>query len=130
MVAQASEQGLSLRHLHVSTLKPFDDPGVLAALSQPGKGVLVVENHSIIGGLGSAVAEVMAENAIAAPLVRLGMRDVYAQGASREYLMAKHGIDAAGIAGAVGSLLGCQIDLAPPSLPRPPTDQPQQAEDL
>lgn len=102
----ASQHSLSVQHLHVSTIKPFDDPAVLHALHNAGRGVIVVENHSIIGGLGSAVAEMMAENAVGVPLVRLGLQDVYAQGAGREYLMAKHGIDSAAIGRAVENLLG------------------------
>ena len=58
------ERGVSIQHMHVSTLKPFSDPTVLEAASQPRFGVVTMENHTILGGLGTAVAEVMAENGI------------------------------------------------------------------
>ncbi|MSY00535.1 MAG: transketolase, partial [Actinobacteria bacterium] len=51
------ERGVSISHLHVSTMKPFTDPRIIAALKTAKSGVITMENHSIIGGLGSAVAE-------------------------------------------------------------------------
>lgn len=103
--------GIALRHLHVSTLKPFDDPAVLKAVTQARVGVVTAENHSVIGGLGSAVAEAMAERGARGRLVRVGMPDVYGHGASREYLMREYGLDAAGIGRAVERLLGVSLDL-------------------
>ena len=55
------ERGLSLHHLHISTLKPFADPAIIEALARTRYGVITVENHTVIGGLGSAVAEKMAD---------------------------------------------------------------------
>lgn len=97
--------GLSITHLHVSTIKPFTDPEVVTALKSARHGVITFENHSIIGGLGSAVAEVMASNAVNAPLVRLGLQDTYAHGASQPYLMKKYGLDAIALVNAVEDLL-------------------------
>ena len=55
--------------------------------------VVTAENHSIIGGLGSAVAEVLAESASATPLRRVGLADTYAEGAgSASYLFKKYGL--------------------------------------
>ncbi len=106
--------GLTVQHLHVSTLKPFP-ADILCAALRPHRGpVLSIENHSIIGGLGSALAEVMAEAALARPLVRLGLRDTYAHGASTPYLMAKLGIDTAGILAAAGARLGVDFSDANP----------------
>jgi transketolase len=67
---------------------------------------VTIENHSTIGGLGSAVAELIAERGIGTPLVRLGIRDTYAHGASRPYLMREMGLDAAALVRAIESLLG------------------------
>lgn len=86
--------GLSLNHLHISTIKPFNDPEVAKAIAETPSGVLTLENHSIIGGLGSAVAEMMAEQGLGVQLKRLGLKDIYAQGASRAYLMRRYGLDA------------------------------------
>ncbi|HET6597247.1 MAG TPA: transketolase C-terminal domain-containing protein [Anaerolineales bacterium] len=105
-------KGVSLQHVHVSTHKPFTDPQVLAALASPRYGVITMENHLITGGLGSAVAEVMAEHGIGKKLVRLGLRDQYAHGASRPYLMKKYGLDAMALVHAVEGLLGKEFHLS------------------
>jgi transketolase len=69
------ERGVSVNHLHISTLKPFDDPRVISALKSAKHGVITMENHSIVGGLGSATAELMAESGTAVPLRRIGIKD-------------------------------------------------------
>lgn len=87
-------QGLSIQHLHVSTLKPFTDPQVVEACEKSKYGVITIENHTTIGGLGSAVADVMAENGIGKKLIKVGLQDGYAHGASKMYLLRKYGLDA------------------------------------
>lgn len=104
-------RGVSIQHLHISTLKPFSDPIVLEALAQPRYGVITMENHSIIGGLGTAVAEVMAEAGIARKLVRIGLKDTYAHGASRDYLMREYGLDALALARQVEALLNTSLNI-------------------
>ena len=106
------DRGISLRHLHISTLKPFDDPTVVEAIQAARLGVITIENHTIIGGLGSAVAELMAEAGLPKRLVRLGLKDQYAHGASRAYLMKKYGLDAAALVRAVEALSGESLGLA------------------
>lgn len=106
------ERGVSVAHLHVSTLKPFADPVVVEAIRRARRGVITFENHSIIGGLGSAVAETMAEVGAPSRLVRLGLRDKYAHGASRPYLMKKYGLDALALVRAVASLLDRDLAIA------------------
>lgn len=105
------DRGISLTHLHISTHKPFDDPTVLAALKKAGKGVFTLENHTVIGGLGSAVAEMMATNGIGVPLTRLGLQDTYAHGASQKYLMKEYGLDARALLGAIESRLGSSLGI-------------------
>ena len=105
------ERGVSISHLHVSTMKPFTDPRIIAALKTAKNGVITMENHSIIGGLGSAVAEVMAENGISAPLQRIGLKDTYAHGASQKYLMAEYEMDAPALIRAVESSLGKKLNI-------------------
>jgi transketolase len=106
------DRGVSLRHLHVSTLKPFNGGEVAQACAAARHGVITMENHGIIGGLGSAVAEVMAEAGLGKRLVRLGLNDQYAHGASRAYLMKKYGLDAAALVRAVEGLIGTSLGLA------------------
>ena len=104
-------RGVSLTHLHVSTLKPFTDPTVLEALGSAKRGVITMENHTVIGGLGTAVAEMMAENGIGKRLVRLGIKDTYCQGAALPYLMRKHELDAQALAEAVERLLNRKLKI-------------------
>lgn len=106
-----SARGLSIQHLHISTLKPFTDPQVLAAIKKTKRGVITMENHTIIGGLGSAVAELIAENGLGKRLIRIGLKDKYAHGASRHYLMKEYGLDAIALVRAIENLLGTQYGL-------------------
>ncbi|MHB8312231.1 MAG: transketolase family protein [Candidatus Dormibacteria bacterium] len=100
-----AQRGVGVRHVHVSTHKPFADPEILLSIRHSRLGVVTAENHTIVGGLGSAVAEVMAEAGVGRPLVRVGLRDTYAHGASRQYLLAEYGLDAQGILRGAESLL-------------------------
>jgi transketolase len=106
------DRGLSIAHLHVSTLKPFDDPAVLKAITEPRYGVVTMENHSILGGLGTAVAEMMAENGLGRKLVRLGLRDTFIHGASRPYLMREYGLDALALVRQLERLVGAEFNLS------------------
>lgn len=105
------DRGVSVSHLHVSTLKPFTDPRIIAALKTAKHGVITMENHSIIGGLGSAVAEVMAERGIGVPLQRIGLKDTYAHGASQKYLMSEYEMDAPALIRAVETALGRKLSI-------------------
>ena len=106
-----ADHDVSITHLHVSTLKPFDDPVVRDVILGARKGVITMENHSIIGGLGSAVAEIMAEAGAGTKLVRIGLEDEYAHGASRPYLMKEYGLDAAALVRAIEKLEGASFGL-------------------
>jgi len=110
--ALLKEKGVAITHLHISTLKPFTDPAIIRALKKAKRGVITMENHTIVGGLGSAVAEVMAENAVGVPLRRIGLKDTYAHGASQKYLMSEYGIDAKSLVNTVEELLGTTFDIA------------------
>lgn len=126
-----ADRGVRLRHLHVSTLKPFDDPAVRQALEVARHGVITLENHTILGGLGSMVAELMAEAGLGKRLIRLGIRDQYPHGASRPYLMKKYGLDAAALVRAVEDLAGESLNVADEELravdlaPAEPTSKPE-----
>jgi transketolase len=67
-----SKAGVSIRHLHIHTIKPFNAQALLDHIGSVNKGVVVLENHVIAGGVGSLVAEIMADNGVGKPLVRLG----------------------------------------------------------
>ncbi|TVR34577.1 MAG: transketolase [Nitriliruptor sp.] len=105
-----ADVGIEITHVHVSTHKPFGDEIIEEAL-QHGKGpVLTLENHSIIGGLGSAVSEYVTDRGIGRKVVRLGLKDTYAHGASKAYLLREYGLDAATLVRAIEGEL--DLDLA------------------
>jgi transketolase len=84
--------GIATLVLNIPVIKPLDTATVLAAAAAT-QTVITAENHSIIGGLGSAVAEALAESALPRPLHRLGLQDTYAAGArTASYLFQKYGL--------------------------------------
>lgn len=105
------ERDVSVRHLHISTLKPFDDPAVLDALQKTRKGVITLENHLTVGGLGSAVSETMTDHGVGVPLTRMGLNDTYAHGASQKYLTAEYELDAAALVRTIEKVLGAALDI-------------------
>ncbi len=107
-----AKHGIGIYHLHVSTLKPFDDPAVVAAAAQARYGVITMENHTIIGGLGTAVAERMAEAGLGQRLIRIGIKDRFLHGASRPYLMHEYGLDAMALVQQVETLLRIQLGIS------------------
>ncbi len=99
------QAGVSVTHLHASTLKPFAKQQLLEALADIKHGIITIENHTVVGGLGSIVAEILAEEGIGKKLIRLGLQDTFAHGASRPYLMKKYGLDAMALVAAIEKLL-------------------------
>jgi transketolase len=96
----AKEQ-IAIRVIDLYSVKPVDEQTLLKAAAET-KGFVTVEDHSIYGGIGEAVAAVVAGRA---PVRRLGVRDIPRSGKPAE-LMAVHGIDAAAIVAAVREALG------------------------
>jgi transketolase len=78
--------------LHTPSIKPLDEEGILTVASHS-RVLLTLDNHNIIGGLGSAVAEVLAEHRTAIPFIRVGLRDVYGKAATNAYLFRHFGLD-------------------------------------
>jgi len=97
-----AEDGVRCRVLHVHTVKPLDSHAIVAAAREV-RLVVTVEEHSVIGGLGSAVLEALADAGEAMPRVRrLGIGDEFAKHyGNQQKLMDVWGINAQGIAGAV-----------------------------
>lgn len=95
--AQLMEKGIDATVLSVPSIRPCDTAQLLSLLKSH-RAVVSVEEHNINGGVGSLVAEVLAEAGCAIPLRRLGISDgKYALAADRAAMRAYHGIDAAGI---------------------------------
>ena len=105
-VKALQEKGLSVQHMHISTLKPFSDPAVLDSLKKVKYGAVTIENHTVIGGLGTCVAEVIAENGLNVKLLKLGLQDKYAPCGSQKYLMKLYGMDANALIQKIGELTG------------------------
>jgi len=99
-------RGVQADVLNMSTIKPLDRAAVVrAARGTPL--VVTIEEHSIIGGLGSAVAEVMAEEGGGSRLVRLGTLDVFGESGTADELLEKHGLTAPSIAERTRREVGC-----------------------
>ena len=105
------QRGVSIQHMHISTHKPFDDPSVLQAISEAKMGVITMENHTIIGGLGSATAELIVSNGLGKFLHRIGLKDTFAHGASKPYLMREYEMDALALVQTVEKMVGHDLDI-------------------
>ena len=96
--------GIEIGVLDMATVKPIDKAAVLSAIEKTGA-ILTVEEHSVIGGLGSAVAEVIAESNRQVRFSRLGIPDTYTLAASYSELQQYYSLDGEGIADKVRALL-------------------------
>jgi transketolase len=83
--------GVSAVVLNVPVIKPLDAATIVGA-ARHSRIVITAENHNIIGGLGSAVAEALAEAGSAVPLRRVGIADVFGESGSREFLFQRYGL--------------------------------------
>lgn len=102
--ALLAEQGIQAQVINLSSIRPLQRDVLLSALSGT-HAVITVEEHNINGGIGSLVAEVLAEAGLGIALIRLGIGDgEYAAAGAREPTRALHNIDAAGIVAAATRL--------------------------
>lgn len=97
-------EGYSVRVVDMHTLKPLDVDAVLKAARETGA-IVTAEDHTILGGLGSAVAEVLVENELV-PMQRIGIRDTFGESGPYHDLLNKYGLSAPHIADAVRRVLG------------------------
>ena len=93
-----SKEGISAEVINISTIKPLDAETVLKSVGKTGCAV-TAEEHSIIGGLGSAVTEVVSESC-PVPVVRVGTKDTFGESGKAELLMKKYGLTAEDIVAA------------------------------
>ena len=89
-------EGISAEIINVHTIKPLDKETILASASKTGA-VVTAEEHSVIGGLGSAVAEAVCESSKPVPVVRLGVNDVFGKSGPATELLHIYGLDAQNI---------------------------------
>lgn len=86
-----SEEGIEAKVINIHTIKPLDEDLVVAAAKETGK-VVTVEEHSIIGGLGSAVCEVLSEKA-PTKVMKIGVNDTFGESGPAVELVKKYGLD-------------------------------------
>ena len=99
-----AKDGIEARVIDMASIKPIDEQLILESAQKTGA-MITVENHSIIGGLGSAVAETLMEAGIGLPFKRVGIQDQFCEGGTTAYLMNKFGIDHIGIRAAAQNVL-------------------------
>ncbi len=87
--------GIEAKVINIHTIKPLDEDLVVAAAKETGK-VVTVEEHSVIGGLGGAVCEVLSEKA-PVPVKRVGINDVFGESGPAVKLLEKYGLDGKGV---------------------------------
>ena len=95
-----AEEGIQAQVINIHTIKPLDEELVIRAAKETGR-IFTVEEHSVIGGLGAAVAEVLSEKC-PTKLTRIGMNDVFGESGPAKELLHKYRLDAEGIAGRIG----------------------------
>jgi transketolase len=99
-VEELEKEGIHVSLYDMFTIKPLDRGAVIRAARETGA-IITVEEHSIVGGLGTAVLETLAEEQIAVPVHRLGIQDCYTQSGSYEELIKIYGMDIASIVSTV-----------------------------
>ena len=98
-----AQEGISARVINIHTIKPIDKDIIIKAAKETGA-IVTAEEHSIIGGLGSAVAEVLAENS-PAKMSRVGVNDIFGKSGKPQALLEEYGLTAANIVAHAKKLL-------------------------
>ncbi|MGE5493707.1 MAG: transketolase family protein [Burkholderiales bacterium] len=107
--AVLKNDGIKARVVNMHTIKPIDKDAILKVVEETRR-IVTVEDHNIIGGLGSAVAEVVAESGKACAFTRLGIPDCFSMIGLHEDIMAFYKIDTNGIVENVRALLNREIE--------------------
>jgi transketolase len=100
---ELAKNGINAEVVNVSTIKPLDDKTIIESASKTGK-VVVAEEHSIIGGLGSAIAELLSEKH-PVPIAQVGIKDVFGRSGEPDELLKYYGLTGNDISQAVKRLL-------------------------
>ncbi len=99
-----AEKGIKAEVINIHTIKPIDKDLIIATAKKTGK-VFTVEEHSVIGGLGSAVCDVLSEN-LPTKVVKIGVNDVFGESGTAAQLVEKFGLDGKGVAATIEKNLG------------------------
>ena len=98
------EQGIDARIINIHTIKPIDRDIIIKAARETGK-IVTVEEHSVIGGLGSAVGDVVLEEC-PVPVIKIGMNDKFGESGAAKELLKKYGLCAENIVAMTKAALG------------------------
>ena len=98
-----AEEGIDVRVIDMHTIKPIDEEIIIKAAQETGA-IVTAEEHSVIGGLGSAVAEVVVKNC-PVKMAMVGQQDTFGESGKPDELKAKYGMTAADIVKAVKSVI-------------------------
>jgi len=99
-----ANEGIKAAVIDIHTIKPLDVETIVDQVTHTGA-AMSIEEHSIIGGLGSAIAEVLAEHKLAVPFKRMGVQDIFGQSGSPAALLRHYGLDAESIANQAKAVL-------------------------
>jgi transketolase len=101
----AKNDGLSVRVINMHTIKPIDKEAILKAVTETRR-ILTVEEHNVLGGLGTAVADVIAESGKGCAFTKVGLNDEFAEIGYPEDLYSYYKMDADGIIEKVREIMG------------------------
>ena len=105
------KKGIGVHHRHVTCMKPFDDMELIEAIQNSKYGVITMENHNVLGGLGTIVADKMAEVGCGKKLYKVGIQDEYMHGGSKLYLMKRYGLDAMALVKKAEEAIGKDLEI-------------------
>ena len=100
---QLAAEGVNAEVINIHTIKPLDTELITASAAKTGK-VVTIEEHSVIGGLGSAVCQALAENA-PVPVKVIGVQDTYGESGPALQVLAKYGLDTPSVLASVKEFL-------------------------
>jgi transketolase len=101
---ELAAEGVDARVLELHTVKPLDEEAVVAAARETGA-IVTAEEHSVIGGLGAAVAEVVTDRGLAVPVKRIGLRDRFASSGTYVEMLDAYGMSVADVKAAAREAL-------------------------
>lgn len=100
-----AEEGIDATVIHVGTIKPLDEDALLDAIGDT-RLVITIEEHSVLGGLGSLVCEITASRRPGTRVERLGLADQWSESAPNDFLLDKYGLSALRVAEQVSRIVG------------------------
>lgn len=99
-----AQRGVSVRVVDMYSVKPIDRRLIMKCARETGR-IVCAEEHNVIGGLGSAVAEVLAHEGVGVPVEFVGIQDVFSETAPYAQLLKKYGVDAEGVVAGIEKVM-------------------------